>query len=539
MMLVKPLAGQMVFAVSAGSLGCLLAQFIPIFGGFAILHCLGIEAPFSLESICVCIIVFAVLRAFLRYAEQKTNHFIAFTILAIIRDEVFQSLRKLCPAKLEGKNKGDLVSLITSDVELLEVFYAHTISPVCIAIIVSTSMVVFIASYHILLGIISAIAFIAVGIWVPNTVSEVSGDTGEQIRNHSAELSSTMLENIRGIETTIQFSNGNERTSKLISQTKELSSYQEKLNGITGFSNATTNTTILISDLVMFTSAILLYGNGSIGFDGLLISVLALMSSFGPVTALANLGTALQNTTASGERILSILDEKPETDDVTGQEYTEFKGAECRNVEFSYDDEQIIENFYMRFPENKIIGITGRSGSGKSTLLKLLMRFWEVQNGEIKISGKNIDSINTDNLREMESYVTQETQIFNDTVANNIRIAKLDASLAEIKNACQKASINEFIEKLPDGYNTNVGELGENFSGGERQRIGLARAFLHNAPFLLLDEPTSNLDSLNEAVILKSIKEEAEGKTVVLVSHRISTVRIADKIYSVDKGRKS
>lgn len=537
--LVKPLAGFMILAVVTGTLGYLAVQFIPVLGGFAVLHGLDIEVHVSLTAIWIGLVFFAFLRAVLRYTEQRTNHYIAFTLLAIIRDKVFKSLRRLCPAKLEGRDKGDLISLITSDVELLEVFYAHTISPICIAILVETVMCLFIGSYNVWLGILAAIAFLCVGVLVPVIISKISGTMGDEIRGQSADLSSFVLENIRGLDETIQYGNGEMRMSQMNQKTKILSKKQSRLSKLTGINLAIANSFILVSDAAMLLLAFYLYRNGSVNFAGMLIPVIAFMSSFGPVTALANLGTTLQNTIASGGRVLAIMDEVPETEDISGHPDVLFSGADCKNVTFSYGGEIVLRDFSVNFPQNKIVGIMGKSGSGKSTLLKLLMRFWNTDKGEVSISGTNINRINTKNLRDMESYMTQETQLFRDTIANNIRIAKLSATQEEVEAACRKASIHDFIMTLPNGYDTQVGELGDTLSGGERQRIGLARAFLHDASFLLLDEPTSNLDSLNEAVILKSLHDETQGKTVVLVSHRESTMKIADETYSVENGRVS
>ena len=537
--LVKPLAGFMILAVVTGTLGYLAVQFIPVLGGFAVLHGLDIEVPVFLTAIWTGLVFFAFLRAVLRYTEQRTNHYIAFTLLAIIRDKVFQSLRRLCPAKLEGRDKGDLISLITSDVELLEVFYAHTISPICIAILVEIIMCFFIGSYNVWLGILAAIAFLCVGVIVPVIISKISGTMGDDIRGQSADLSAFVLENIRGLDETIQYGNGEKRMTEMNQKTKFLSEKQGRLSKLTGINLAIANSFILVFDAAMLILAICLYKNGSVNFAGMLIPVIAFMSSFGPVTALANLGTTLQNTIASGERVLAIMDEVPETEDIFGQTDIQFSGADCKNVTFSYGGETVLRDFSVKLPQNKIVGIMGKSGSGKSTLLKLFMRFWNVGKGEVKISATNVNCINTRNLRNMESYMTQETHLFRDTIANNIRIAKLNVTQEEIKIACKKASLHEFIMTLPNGYDTQVGELGDTLSGGERQRIGLARAFLHDSPFLLLDEPTSNLDSLNEAVILKSLRNETYGKTVVLVSHRESTMKIADEMYSVENGRVS
>lgn len=537
--LVKPLTGFMLLAILMGVLGFLCAQFITIFGGFAMLHILGSDAPLSLTAIFVSVVLFAVLRAFLRYGEQSCNHFIAFKLLALIRDKVFDALRKLCPAKLEGRDRGDLISVITSDIELLEVFYAHTISPIAIAVIMSAIMTIFIGTYHPILGMIALLAYFTVGSVVPLIISKKNGDSGDRFRRNSGDLSAFVLDSIRGIGESIQFHSGEKRLGELNERTDNLSAEQAKMNRMTGFNTALTNTIILIFDIAMLTAAGVLYSQNAIDYSGLLISVIALMSSFGPTVALANLGSTLQNTFAAGNRVLDILEEMPVTEEITGKPEIAFSGAECENITFSYGNETILSDFSVSLPENKIIGISGKSGSGKSTLLKLLMRFWNVNTGKVLISGKAVGEINTNNLRSMESFMTQETHLFHDMIENNIRIARLDATHEEIENACQKASVHDFIMSLPDGYETQVGELGETLSGGERQRIGLARAFLHDAPFLLLDEPTSNLDSLNEAVILKSLQEESEGKTVVLVYHRASTMRICEEVYSVENGRMS
>lgn len=537
--LVKPLIGIMTAAVAMGVLGFLCSEFITIFGGYALLNVLDFDTPIGMKSIFVCALVFAAMRAVLRYGEQSCNHFIAFRLLAIIRDKVFKALRRLCPAKLEGRDKGDLISVITSDIELLEVFYAHTISPICIAVIMSVIMSLFIGSYSAVLGIIAAAAYACVGIAVPIAISKKSGDLGNEVRTLSGELSAFVLDSLRGLDEIIQYSSGKDRLAKLDMHTDSLSARQEKMSRNIGFNSAITECAILAFDMIMLAASTVLYKNGAVGFDGVVIPLIAMMSSFGPVVALANLGTTLQGTLASGNRVLDILEESPVTEEITDGISTEFTGALADNIEFSYGGEKILDDLSLEIEQGKITGIIGKSGSGKSTLLKLLMRFWSVGSGEIKISGENIERINTSDLRDIESFVTQDTQLFHDTIENNIRIAKLDASRSEIEAACKKASIHDFIMSLPNGYNTQVGELGETLSVGERQRIGLARAFLHSADLMLLDEPTSNLDSLNEAIILGSLYKNADNKTVVLVSHRESAMRICDRIYSVQNGRRS
>jgi len=537
--LVKPLAVYMIIAIIMGLIGNLCATFITIFGGYAILSATGGNSPLPLVALFICVVAFAVVRGGLRYAEQSCNHFIAFKLLALIRDKVFKVLRTLCPAKLEGRDKGDLISVITSDIELLEVFYAHTISPAAIWLLFTVIMSVFIGSYNLVSGLIALAAYIIVGIIVPVVISKLSGDSGIKFRTKSGELSSFVLESLRGLSETIQYGAGKNRLEKMNKMTDGLSGEEAEMKRMTGRNMAVTNSIILIFDLAMLFCGVALYNNGALGFDGVLITTIALFSSFGPSVALANLGSTLQNTFAAGNRVLDILDEKPSVAEITGCDDATFGDVSVSDVSFSYGGETILQNVSLTVPQNKVIGIVGKSGSGKSTLLKLLMRFWNVNNGDISLKGRSITDINTAQLRDMESYVTQETHLFHDSIKSNLKIAKLDATDEEIITACKKASVHDFIMTLPQGYDTPVGELGDTLSGGERQRIGVARAFLHDAPLMLLDEPTSNLDSLNEAVILRSLGEQSRGKTVVLVSHRQSTMRIADTVYSVEHGRMS
>lgn len=555
--LVKPLSGYMCLAVFAGLLGHLCAAFITILGGYAVLAVLGLQEKITTMQIFITVPLLALLRAGLRYGEQSCNHFIAFKLLALIRDKVFRALRRLCPAKLEGRGKGDLIAVITSDIELLEVFYAHTISPAAIAFLFTLILCGFIGSFHPLLGFLALVAYVTVGVLVPLVISKASGDHGIRFRSGAGELSGYVLDSLRGLAETIQYGQGQVRLDGMMAKTDALSSEEEKMKAVAGRNTAITNTVILLFDLAMLCVSVTLYRNGAVNYEGVLIPTIALMSSFGPCVALAALGSTLQNTFAAGNRVLDILEEEPVVEEITGRPEIAFEGATVEHVTFSYETmdetketapanggtgaprENILTDVSVEIPEHSVIGITGRSGSGKSTLLKLLMRFWTVQQGEVKLSGTSVEDINTANLREMESFVTQETHLFHDSIRNNLKIAKLDATEEEMIAACKKASVHDFIMTLPGGYDTPVGELGDTLSGGERQRIGLARAFLHDAPLMLLDEPTSNLDSLNEAVILKSLREEKEDKTVVLVSHRESTMRIADRTYSVENGRMS
>lgn len=537
--LVKPLLPLMLLAILMGVLGYLCSIFITIFGGYALLDLLGYATPLSVSTVFICVILFAVLRGVLRYAEQYSNHNIAFRLLALIRDQVFRALRRLSPAKLEGRDKGNLISIITSDIELLEVFYAHTISPVVIAFVVSLLMVLLIGQFHWALALIALLGYLTVGVVLPVITSKLGRETGAQYRREFGGMNSYFLDSLRGLKEIIQYGQGARRLAGIGARTDSLGKKQKQLSWYEGLTGALTNGAILLFSVGMLFASAGLYAGGAIGFDGVLICTIAMMGSFGPVTALANLANNLLQTFASGNRVLDILDEQPVVEEITGGADVPFEGAECRNLSFAYGEETILDRLSLSFPQNQIIGITGKSGSGKSTLLKLLMRFWDADSGKVEISGQEVREINTGCLRRLESFVTQETQLFHDTIENNVKVAKLDATHEEVVLACKKASIHDFILTLPNGYDTNVGELGDSLSGGERQRIGIARAFLHDAPFLLLDEPTSNLDSLNEAVILKALREQSGGKTVALVSHRRSTMGIADITYSVENGRLS
>ena len=537
--LVKPLSGYMSLAVLMGLVGHLCAAFITIFGGYGVLAALRFEVPFTLTTVFISVLVFALLRGFLRYAEQACNHFIAFKLLALIRDKVFTALRRLAPARLEGRDKGELISILTADIELLEVFYAHTISPVCIAALVSAAMALFIGGYHPALGVLALAAYLVVGVTVPLAAARRGRAAGEAFRARFGALNAFVLDSLRGLRESIQYGAGMRRLAGMDAQTDALSQEEEKMKAGAGVNAAVTGTVILTFSAAMLFCSAWLYLRGAVGFDGVLTATVAMMSSFGPVVALANLGSSLQNTLAAGNRVLDILDDVPAVEQVENGKDIVFSGAGCERVSFSYGGAPVLRDVSLPFPEGAVVGIVGRSGCGKSTLLKLLMRFWDADSGTVRISGEDIRTVNTASLRSAESFVVQDTQLFHDSIENNVKLAKLSATHEEVVQACKKAAVHDFIMTLPQGYATPVGELGETLSGGERQRLGLARAFLHDAPFVLLDEPTSNLDSLNEAVILRSIRQARQGRTFVLVSHRESTMRIADIVYSAENGRVS
>ena len=574
--LVKPLLHIMLAAIILGTLGYLCAIFLTILAGQVIVHGLltgvaGMIVPVEkmwlvftpVKKIITVMIVIAVLRGILHYVEQYCNHFIAFKLLAIIRHKVFASLRKLCPAKLEGRDKGNLISIITTDIELLEVFYAHTISPIAIATLTSIIMVIFIGRYHWLAGLLALTAYLIVGVAIPMWNGKRGSQKGMEFRTSFGELNSFVLDSLRGLDETIQYGQGEKRKEQMTGQSKNLAGMQEDLSKMEGSQRSFTNMVILLASFGMLALTIWLYAKGEMGFEGILTCTIAMMGSFGPVVALSSLSNNLNQTLASGERVLSLLEETPLVEEIPGDAETEestghtFTGAKAENVTFAYkvkglegdrengldrkasetETDMILDNYSLTLQPGQITGIHGASGSGKSTLLKLLMRFWDVQEGSVSVDGADVREIPTKHLRDMESYVTQETHLFHDSIANNIAIAKPGATREEIVEAAKKASIHDFIMTLPKGYDTEVGELGDTLSGGEKQRIGIARAFLHDAEMILLDEPTSNLDSLNEGIILKSLKESVEKKTVVLVSHRVSTMNVADVVYEMENGR--
>ena len=584
--LVKPLLHIMLAAIILGTAGYLCAIFLTILAGQVIVHGVIAGGAGSIKTIITVMIIIAVLRGILHYAEQYCNHFIAFKLLAIIRHKVFAALRKLCPAKLEGRDKGNLISIITTDIELLEVFYAHTISPIAIAALTSLVMVFFIGRYHWLAGILALAAYLVVGVVIPMWNGRRGSQMGMEFRTNFGELNSFVLDSLRGLDETIQYDQGEKRKEQMSERSRSLAGMQEKLSKMEGTQRSFTNLVILLASFGMLALTVWLYGKGEIGFEGILTCTIAMMGSFGPVVALSSLSNNLNQTLASGERVLSLLEETPMVEEISGNvdirtdsdneisntsivsENTDndirnqnnspekekyilrgiltgraknsvnvFSGAEAQHVTFAYENETILDDYSLKLEPGKITGIHGASGSGKSTLLKLLMRFWDVNQGSVSVDGEDIRKIQTRHLRDMESYVTQETHLFHDSIANNIAVGSPGASREAIIEAAKKASIHDFIMKLPKGYDTEVGELGDTLSGGEKQRIGIARAFLHDSPLILMDEPTSNLDSLNEGIILKSLREASEKKTVILVSHRKSTMNIVDTVFEMKDGR--
>lgn len=541
--LVIPLTHIMLIAIILGVLGYLCAIFLTIIAGQIISTIIfPNDSTFTITTLIIIMISIAIARGIFHYIEQYCNHFIAFKLLAILRNIVFKKLRELCPAKLENKNKGNLIALITTDIELLEVFYAHTISPIIIAVFTSILMVIFIAQFSIYSACIILLGYITVGALIPIINSKRGSMYGMTFRNKFGELNSVVLDSLRGIDEVIQYNQGNTEINKITALSDTLSIHQHKLTIFESWQRSLSNITIYVTTLCVLLVTSIQYMNGNIKFNNILLCTITAIGSFAPVIALSSLSNNLNQTLASADRILTLLEEKPI---VTENEYTKNfntivkNDITINNIDFSYNNDKILHNFSLNVYNNKILGIYGKSGCGKSTLLKLIMRFWDINSGNINIDNNNIKDIPTSTLRNIESYVTQETYIFNDTIANNISLWNENITLDEITQAAKKASIHNFIISLPNGYNTIVGELGETLSGGEKQRIGLARAFLHNAPIILLDEPTSNLDALNEGIILKSLHDEKINKTIILVSHKKSTLNIADNILKMNSERAS
>lgn len=538
--LVRPLSGFMVISVLCGVAGFCCATFLPVLAVWeACSIVLRQEPPLSLGVCLGTLALMALLRGILRYAEQICNHYIAFKLLAHIRSEVFASLRRLAPARLSGVDRGSLISTLTSDIELLEVFFAHTISPVCIAALMLVVMVAFTGSFAWQLGLVMLVAQLVVGAVVPIMVFRVSGNGGRVVRDRAAGLSTFVLDGLRGLTEVLQFDVGASRLRTLDERSRRLAGAQRTISAVGSTGSAAADAAIAAFSLAELLVGVNLHMAGVVDASAVAISAAAMLGSFGPAVALASLGSTLQGTLAAAHRVIDVLEEEPVVEEVSEGDTISFGGAAAKNASFSYGRKRILDNVTVEIPKGSIVGIAGKSGSGKSTLCRLMMRFWDVDRGQISISDQRIDTIRTDNLRDMEALVEQDTYLFHQSIRDNLLIAKPHAIQSELDAACRAASVYDFIMGLPEGYDAEVGELGDTLSGGERQRLGLARAFLHDAPLLILDEPTSNLDSLNEGIILRSLDRQRRKRTVLLVSHRASTMAVADRVYSMDSGRVS
>ncbi|WP_321994581.1 ABC transporter ATP-binding protein [Clostridium butyricum] len=533
----KPLAPVMLITIGMGVLGFLAAIAIATFGAVALGVLIGEVTSFTFKSAVIVMIVCAVLRGLLRYCEQLSGHYIAFKILVILRDKIFTVLRRLAPAKLEGKEKGNLISLITSDIELLEVFYAHTIAPITIAIITNAIISIILFRINPWFGILGAVFFLIVGFAIPYLSSKMAKEAGVEYRNNFGQSNSYILDSLRGLKEILLFNGGQRRLNRINEKSRELNKSLSKIKDHEGVIRGVTDLTIMLAILTFVGTGFGLLIADSISFIEIVIAVVIVASSFGPVVALSNLSNNLLHTFACAERLFALLDEEPNVEEIAGDKKVEGNSIKFKDVEFSYPgrQEKILDDISININKGDKIALIGESGIGKSTFIKLIMRFWDVNSGRIDIDGINIKDIPTKSLRASQTLVSQETYLFNESIEDNIKIGNLNASREEVIEAAKKASIHDFIEKLPKGYDTKAGELGGMLSSGEKQRIGLARAFISNGDVLILDEPTSNLDTLNESEILRSIKENCEEKTIILISHRKSTTSVCNKVYKLEK----
>ena len=538
--LVTPLAHIMAFTITMGTLGFLVAIFIMVLGAMGLVNLLNFDTHLSFSGILTALIVLAVARGALRYLEQMSGHYIAFKLLALLRDKVFSSLRRLAFVKLQDKQAGQLVSLVTNDIELLEVFYAHTIAPIMIAFFTSAILLLVFGHLSGWFVVVALAAYLTVGVILPIITTKLAREDGRRYRELVGEMNDFFLDSVRGMKEIQLFGYAKQRLDEIQQRSQKIDTAFERIKDQEAKVRVYTEVAVSAFNIIMLFTGLILFSLDKIDFSAFLISVILLMSSYGPVIALSNLSSNLLQTLASGERVLSLLAEEPELKDVeSAVDLKEVSCIDVENVNFAYGEEQILSDVCLSVKKGEILGIHGRSGSGKSTLLKLLMRFYDPKSGSIKINGETLPNINTRSLRDNMAYITQQTYIFNETIEENIRLARRDATLEEIMEAAKKASIHDFILSLPEGYQTKMTELGGNLSDGEKQRIGIARAFLHNAPIILLDEPTSNLDSLNEAMILKSLLNVKSEKLIILVSHRQSTMAICDQVIGIENGRMS
>ena len=538
--LVTPLAHIMAFTITMGTLGFLAAIFIMVLGAMGLVNLLNFDTHLSFSGILTALIVLAMARGALRYLEQMSGHYIAFKLLALLRDKVFSSLRRLAFVKLQDKQAGQLVSLVTNDIELLEVFYAHTIAPIMIAFFTSAILLLVFGHLSGWFVIVALAAYLTVGVILPIITTKLAREDGRRYRELVGEMNDFFLDSVRGMKEIQLFGYAKQRLDEIQQRSQKIDTAFERIKDQEAKVRVYTEVAVSAFNIIMLFTGLILFSLDKIDFSAFLIGVILLMSSYGPVIALSNLSSNLLQTLASGERVLSLLAEEPELKDVeSAVDLKDVSRIDVENVNFAYGEEQILSDVSLSVKKGEILGIHGRSGSGKSTLLKLLMRFYDPKSGSIKINGKTLPNINTRSLRDNMAYITQQTYIFNETIEENIRLARRDATLEEIMEAAKKASIHDFILSLPEGYQTKMTELGGNLSDGEKQRIGIARAFLHNAPIILLDEPTSNLDSLNEAMILKSLLNVKAEKLIILVSHRQSTMAICDQVIGIENGRMS
>lgn len=537
--LLGSLSFVMVAAVVNGALGFFAAMGVTVFASLGVAKALGETVALSYGVIAAAAVACGVLRGVLRYFEQYGNHYIAFKLLAVLRDRIFSALRLLAPAKTEGRQKGNLIAMITSDIETLEVFYAHTVSPICIAAVVSVSVFLFVglaASWY--LALTALIGYVVIGIASPLRASAKLKAGGVNYRRGFASFNAFFLDSIKGIREIVLNNGGDERKKEVNRRSEDLLKETEKMKNSVAKNSAAVELLISLFIIASFAVGVLLVSEGTLSLGRMIIGVTAVFGSFGPVTALSALPGNLTQTFACGDRVLNLLEEQPAVQPVIGGKTFRFDRVNVDRLSFAYNDEaEILKEICLNAKKGEIIGIVGKSGCGKSTLLKLLMRFREKNSGRIDYNETEIGEIDSVNLTDNVTMVPQNVWLFDETVEENLRIAKPDATAEELEAACRAAAIHERIVSLPDGYRTRVGFGGSRLSAGEKQRLGVARAFLRGSGLILLDEPTGNIDSLNEGILLKSLVNAKKDKCIILVSHRESTMSIADRIYRLENHR--
>lgn len=535
--LIGSFIGIILLAVLMGTIGFILAMNITVFGALAIIKFLNINVALSYTTIFIVIIASGILRGLVRYCEQYFNHYIAFRLLAIIRGKIFDKLRELSPAKLDSKNKGEIISIIQSDIETLEVFYAHTVSPFLIALLTSTCVVLFIGLMTSwTLAIVALVSYIIIGIVVPVIYYKVNNKYGIEYRKKLGIFEEYYLDSIYGHYEVLSSGNEGNRLEKVSNMSKSLIDLNKGLDKKAALFKNVTNTIIVIMNIVIVLVGSYSLKNNLIESPMIILAYVTLTSSFGSVLALAQLPGNLAMTFASGNRVLDLLEEKPMIEDNKTDNPFVFESLEIKNVSFKYDKTSILSNVIMNINKNEIVGILGPSGCGKSTLLKLLMRFYDVDGGEILYNGRNIKEISIKDLYDNVNLFSQTTYLFTGTIMENLLIANPKATQEEVIEACKNASIYKYIKSLPKGFDTKISDLKDNLSSGEKQRLGLARVFLRKPKLLLLDEATSNIDAINEGIILNALKRYKQDMTVIMISHRKSTLSICDRIYELKKG---
>lgn len=528
----------MVLTIFLGVIGFLAAILISGFAVVALAAFLGEQTRFTFTEAIGMMLTLALLRGFFRYGEQLSGHYIAFKILMQLRDKVYAHLRKLAPAKLETKAKGELVALITSDIELLEVFYAHTIAPIVIALLTSIIICYLLAQVHLIFAIVGAVFFALIGIALPLYASRSVGKAGVAYRDAFNEGNTLVLDSLAGLKEIVNFGQQRNQRAKLAQQSRQLNTHLETLKRDEATISALSDVLISLAIISATGVGLVLFQQGQISLTAMLFAIVVLASAFGPVVALSRLANTLGHTFACAQRLFDLLDEEPNVEAIGGEAQTLANtDVTLSQVAFGYQEQTpILQDVTAEIATGTKVAIVGPSGSGKSTLFKLLMRYFDPQSGQISLAHIPFTQLSTATLRAQESVMSQETFLFNTTIRANIALGRPQATLNEIQTAAKKAALHEWIMQLPAQYESQVGELGSMLSSGERQRLGLARLFLHDGAVLILDEPTSNLDALNEAEILRSLHEYAEVKTVIFSSHRRSTTAIADVVYRIQDG---